>query len=131
ADQNVAQDDHPKSADAKNQSATANENSATNSGDAAHSSQTEPAKPAEQSVAATAGAANPSQGEANKQAAGQNNMPSVDPTLYVGGFNSWHPGGVIFVFGDGSVRFVSDAIGLEVLQTLANRSDGKLVPTPN
>ena len=131
ADQNIAENDHPISTDAKDQSTTANENPKSNSGDAAHSSQGETPKSSDQPVAATTGATDQSQTAADKQAAGQNNTPSADPTLFVGGFNSWHPAGVNFAFGDGSVRFISEAIGLEVLQALANRSDGKLVPTPN
>ncbi|HEY2759897.1 MAG TPA: H-X9-DG-CTERM domain-containing protein, partial [Pirellulales bacterium] len=54
-------------------------------------------------------------------------IPS-DPTLYVGGFASSHTGGVNFLLGDGSVRFVSELINFQVLQQLANRSDGKLMP---
>ena len=52
----------------------------------------------------------------------------ADPTLFVGGFLSRHTGGVNFAFGDGSVRFVPDTISLDVLQRLANRADGKLMP---
>ena len=52
----------------------------------------------------------------------------ADPALFVGGFLSRHTGGVNFAFGDGSVRFVPDTISLDVLQRLANRADGKLVP---
>jgi len=58
--------------------------------------------------------------------------PSSDPTLVVGGFISHHAGGVNFAFGDGSVRFVPDTISMSVLQQLAHRSDGKLLPkTPD
>ena len=53
-----------------------------------------------------------------------------DPTLYVGGFGSWHPTGVNFAFGDGSVRFVPEVISQEVLQQLGNRADGKLLDAP-
>ena len=57
-------------------------------------------------------------------------LPAVpaDPTLYVGGFASNHMGGVNFAFGDGNVRFISDIIDLKLLQQLANRADGKLLP---
>ena len=48
--------------------------------------------------------------------------------LFVGGFSSYHPGGVNFAFGDGSVRFVADTIEQAILQQLANRADGKLLP---
>lgn len=50
----------------------------------------------------------------------------ADP-LYVPGFSSWHMGGVHFVLGDGSVRFISENISLTMLQRLANRHDGELV----
>jgi len=59
-----------------------------------------------------------------------NNSAAPDSTLFVGGFNSLHPAGVNFAFGDGSARFLSDTINLEILQSLANRSDGKLLPAP-
>jgi len=45
---------------------------------------------------------------------------------FVGGFGGSHPGGVLFVIGDGSVRFISQNISRQILQGLANRSDGKL-----
>jgi prepilin-type N-terminal cleavage/methylation domain-containing protein/prepilin-type processing-associated H-X9-DG protein len=54
-------------------------------------------------------------------------VPS-DPTLYVGGFASYHPAGANFAFGDGSIRFLTDTINLQILQQLANRADGKLLP---
>ena len=47
--------------------------------------------------------------------------------LAVGGFNSRHPGGGNFAFGDGSVRFLKTTISPEVLQRLGNRADGELV----
>jgi len=47
--------------------------------------------------------------------------------VVVGGFNSPHPGGVIFAFGDGSVRFMSSSVPQETLQQLAHRADGKLL----
>ena len=48
---------------------------------------------------------------------------------FVGGFGGSHPGGVNFVMGDGSVRFVSQNISRQVLQCMANRRDGKLPPS--
>lgn len=63
-------------------------------------------------------------------AASDPSLPAVpsDPTLFVGGFASNHMGGVNFAFGDGNVRFISDIIDLKLLQQLANRADGKLLP---
>lgn len=48
-------------------------------------------------------------------------------TVVVGGFDSHHPGGVNFAFGDGSVRFLGETLSQETLQQLANRADGKLL----
>lgn len=45
----------------------------------------------------------------------------------VGGFSSHHTGGVQFLFGDGSVRFVSMSTDSRILAQLANRHDGKLL----
>ncbi|MHB1036494.1 MAG: DUF1559 domain-containing protein [Pirellulales bacterium] len=47
--------------------------------------------------------------------------------LRVGGFGSFHPGGVLFSFGDGSVHFLSENIDATLLQQLGNRADGKLL----
>lgn len=47
--------------------------------------------------------------------------------LAVGGFGSYHPPGVSFAFGDGSVRFVSNDARPGLLRRLANRADGQLV----
>jgi len=44
------------------------------------------------------------------------------------GFSSWHPGGVQFLSGDGSVAFISDQVTAEVLCKRANRSDGGTIP---
>jgi prepilin-type N-terminal cleavage/methylation domain-containing protein len=46
--------------------------------------------------------------------------------LVVGGFGSFHAGGGHFVLGDGSVRFISQAISSQLFQNLANRKDGAL-----
>ena len=45
----------------------------------------------------------------------------------VGGFGSSHPGGALFAFGDGSVRFVSDNIDRKLFERLGDRSDGQLI----
>jgi prepilin-type processing-associated H-X9-DG protein len=50
----------------------------------------------------------------------------TNPNL-VGGFNSLHPGGANFAFGDGSVKFLRQSIGARVLRSLANRADGELL----
>jgi prepilin-type N-terminal cleavage/methylation domain-containing protein/prepilin-type processing-associated H-X9-DG protein len=49
-------------------------------------------------------------------------------------FGSWHPGGAQFVFGDGSVRFLSDGLAgtnPDILGHLANRMDGNTVTLPD
>jgi hypothetical protein len=48
--------------------------------------------------------------------------------LIVGGFGSFHPNCAGFVFGDGSVRTLSDDIDLGVYQQLGHRADSKLLP---
>jgi prepilin-type N-terminal cleavage/methylation domain-containing protein/prepilin-type processing-associated H-X9-DG protein len=50
----------------------------------------------------------------------------TNPNL-VGGFNSAHPGGVSFAFGDGSVRFLPSGTSTRFLRRLANRSDGEIL----
>lgn len=42
--------------------------------------------------------------------------------------NSAHPSGVNSVFGDGSVRFLTDNLDLDVLGKIANRQDGQAPP---
>jgi prepilin-type N-terminal cleavage/methylation domain-containing protein/prepilin-type processing-associated H-X9-DG protein len=88
---------------------------ATGSATEANQQQSPAAKPPEQPAAA-----------AQPKAAG--GAPVGDPTLVVGGFISHHAGGVNFAFGDGSVQFIPDTISMSVLQQLAHRSDGKLLP---
>ncbi len=48
--------------------------------------------------------------------------------LHVGGFASEHAGGVHISLGDGSVKFVSENIGIAILQQLADRADGASGP---
>jgi prepilin-type processing-associated H-X9-DG protein len=45
----------------------------------------------------------------------------------VGGFESQHPSGVNFAFGDGSLRFISDTVDMQVYQRLGHRADGQLL----
>ena len=45
----------------------------------------------------------------------------------VGGYSSFHPGGVMVAMGDGSVRFLSDSIDPDTLKKLGHRKDGDLV----
>jgi prepilin-type N-terminal cleavage/methylation domain-containing protein/prepilin-type processing-associated H-X9-DG protein len=61
---------------------------------------------------------------------------SADPTApkftpgtpsFVGGFASQHPGGANFSFGDGSVHFLKNSIGVGVLKLLANRADDEVI----
>jgi len=47
--------------------------------------------------------------------------------LRVGGFGGHHPGGAIFSYADGSIRFIIDGISKSVYQKLGNRKDGKVV----
>jgi prepilin-type N-terminal cleavage/methylation domain-containing protein len=47
--------------------------------------------------------------------------------LYVGGFGAYHPYGVNFLFGDGTVHFTKNEIDLKLLEQLGNRADGKLL----
>lgn len=61
-------------------------------------------------------------------------MNQADPSsdigsLEVGGFSSYHSGGGNFVFGDGSVRFLSHNTDPNLLLLLCNRKDGKFVST--
>ncbi|MBL8848234.1 MAG: DUF1559 domain-containing protein [Planctomycetaceae bacterium] len=48
----------------------------------------------------------------------------ADAALQVGGFGSYHVGGAQFAIGDGSVRFISENINVEIYQRLMDRADG-------
>jgi len=54
-----------------------------------------------------------------------NGLPAT-PTA-VGGFDSFHPSGANFAFGDGRVQFVSETIDMQTYQQLGHRADGKLL----
>jgi prepilin-type processing-associated H-X9-DG protein len=41
---------------------------------------------------------------------------------------SWHPGGAQFVFGDGSVRLISESIDGRTYEILGDRADGSVLP---
>lgn len=46
---------------------------------------------------------------------------------YRKGFSSFHPGGVQFVFGDGSVHFISETINVNTHRDLGRRADGNVL----
>lgn len=46
------------------------------------------------------------------------------------GFGSFHPGGANFVLADGSVRFLSSNIDVNVFKFMGNRHDGELIDLP-
>ncbi len=48
-------------------------------------------------------------------------------SLQVGGFGSFHTGGAIFTFADGSTRFISTNIDPELFRKFGNRADGELL----
>jgi hypothetical protein len=52
---------------------------------------------------------------------------SRSAALYVGGFGSHHPTGANMAFGDGVVKFMSEAISPQVYQQLGHRADGQLL----
>jgi len=54
-------------------------------------------------------------------------LAKLGESEFVGGFGSRHPAGSNFVFGDGSVRFLSQKIRTSVYRSLGNRADGNLI----
>ncbi len=53
-------------------------------------------------------------------------VANANPALVVGGFESRHPGVVVFVFADGSVHYLQQGMSPAVLQQLGHRADGQL-----
>ncbi len=60
------------------------------------------------------------------QANSTNDPNDPDSPTAVGGFDSAHPGGAMFAYGDGRVSFISASISLAALQQMAHRADGQL-----
>ena len=48
-------------------------------------------------------------------------------SLFVGGFGSYHPGGINVGLADGSTRFLSRNTDSAVLRRLGNRADGEIM----
>ena len=48
-------------------------------------------------------------------------------SAHVEDYRSWHPGGVNFLFADGSVRFIKNAINERTYQSLATRAGGEII----
>jgi len=59
--------------------------------------------------------------------------PAIEPagSLQVGGFSSFHTGGAQFVLADGSTRFLSQSIDMQLYKKLGNRADGELLGEGN
>jgi prepilin-type N-terminal cleavage/methylation domain-containing protein/prepilin-type processing-associated H-X9-DG protein len=63
--------------------------------------------------------------DAGKMGNGAAPVPGPE-LLKVGGFSSDHPNGANFLFGDGSVHYISNFIEDKTFQLLGSRADGKL-----
>jgi prepilin-type N-terminal cleavage/methylation domain-containing protein len=53
--------------------------------------------------------------------------PTIQGVLMEVSFGSYHVGGAHFTMGDGSVRFISENIGLPLYQSLGSRNGGEIV----
>ena len=54
-------------------------------------------------------------------------LTAPDPIHATGGFSSRHTGGAQFCVADGSVRFISENIDVDVFSYLGNREDGQII----
>ena len=55
--------------------------------------------------------------------------PTSEEQLHVGGFGSFHAGGVAnFAFADGSVRALTSGISHQIYRLYGNRADGEIIP---
>ena len=55
-------------------------------------------------------------------------MPAIGNPSVAGGISSRHVGGLQGALADGSVRFFSSAMNMKLLQNMANRHDGEVIP---
>jgi prepilin-type processing-associated H-X9-DG protein len=53
--------------------------------------------------------------------------PNPDDTLSLQGFKSMHTGGVQFLLGDGSVRFLANSINLTTYRGLGTIAGGEVI----
>lgn len=58
------------------------------------------------------------------------NPPAPETWWEMRGFRSLHPGGAYFVFGDDSVRFLSESIDIKTYRALSTRNLGEVVSIP-
>jgi hypothetical protein len=56
-----------------------------------------------------------------------NELATETGSLDVGGFGSFHPGGALFSFADGSTQFLSESIRPELFKQFGHRADGELL----